>query len=328
MAYPVEIICIGHNNYSKIEKVINVLNSRQNEIIFLLPPQRLIEKGYSFKREQYVTKDILKWLIQYRNDAKGFRPFLIGITEGFLKGNLFGSTVSEKGVATFTLNDLKYTKSIYSFIAFYLVRYSLSFISPENKSHTETKNCIFDYKKNKAELLPALKSMKLCDNCMEIIQPKLNEEIYKSTLINLGKTITNMEKYWVYYNILFWIKKDEIPDKKLNLPWIIISLIVGLLLSILTFYFSKSFDISLIVFSLMSVIVLLRNPKWRFFRLGSSLITMAGFSLIPNINTNLKVDNPDLNFLFNLIINDNSTFPISLVIAGTIFIIIDWIKNK
>ncbi|WP_305983206.1 hypothetical protein [Roseivirga thermotolerans] len=329
MAYPIEILSIGNDLYNKVEKVVSVLNSKQEEFIFLFPPIRIRNKGFSFIREEYNKSELFEFIEQYRLESKGFRPYIIAIVDGKIEGNIFGSTHSKDGIAFFNFVDRKFLNSQYAYIAYYLIRYTLGFIQPIAKTHPDTRGCFFDYKGFKPEIKDSVRQMKPCDEHMRVLQPMLNEEIFDSLILKLGKSVKKMESLWWFYEVVYLLKSEKNPNSQRNVPWVITTLIISLVISIVALYLTKSFDASLISFVVFGLVIFFRNPKWRFFRLGSSLLGMAGLTSLPKITSSLSINLPEkFNFVWGLLIDQTYEVQIGLVISGTILIILDFIKNR
>jgi|GEM_PF-6276159 len=329
MAYPIEVLCIGGDNYNKVEKVIHLLNSQQEEFIYILPPLRIRYKGLSFDFDKYKKEEVLEFLENYRKEVKGHRPFIIALVEGNIKGNLFGSTIAEKGLAFFNIHDRKYLKSQYAYLAYYLIRYTLGFIQPAAKTHEDTRGCFFDYKGKKTEIKASVRKMKACDEHMRILQPSLTDEIYDSLLNKLSKTVKKMEKFWYYYEVKYFFKIERVPNTNSDTSWVLTASLISTVLSALIFYYTRWFDLSLLSFILISVFILLRNPRWRFFRLGSSLLSLSALSTLPIIITSFSLGIPDrFNLALELFSDQSPLIPLGLLISGTLFIAFDFMKNK
>jgi nucleoside phosphorylase len=187
MPFPIEIICLGSDNYQRLEPVASLLTSTQSEFQFALPPLRLREFGFSFDRSEFVTREVFDFLREYRKQAGGYRPFLIAVVNGPLRSdklsNLFGSHEAKDGVAVFTLRDQSlFTNSAPAFICYYFIRYALSFLAPGLKSHGDTRTCFFDKKLDKRDLLKSLQTGSFCDPCRAALQRHFNPEIYRAII--------------------------------------------------------------------------------------------------------------------------------------------------
>src|SRR6266496_707153 len=170
MPFPIEILSLGEDNYASLEVVAKSLNNVQAEFQFNVPPLRLRDLGLPFRREEFHTRDVFEFLLDYRKQAKGHRPFLIAVVNGALRSdslsNIFGSHRAKTGLAVFTLCDqARYTNSRPAFLCYYFIRYALSFLAPSLKSHPDTRTCFFDKKLNKRDLLKSLETGSLCDPC-------------------------------------------------------------------------------------------------------------------------------------------------------------------
>jgi nucleoside phosphorylase len=180
--FPIEILSIGGDFYAEIDHVIPSLNFGQKEFQFLAASQNHREIGQRYVQHTYKTPQIWELLENYRRAAKGYRPFLIAIVNRPLDSpryrNLFGSHRAENGLAVITLHDHKlYVESYRPFLCYYLIRYALSFVCPDLKSHKETRGCFFDFKERKTDLKESLDSGNFCDKCRGALWEKFNQEI-------------------------------------------------------------------------------------------------------------------------------------------------------
>jgi predicted acylesterase/phospholipase RssA len=183
MPYTIEVISIGQDFYPLIESAASSLNAAQKEFVFEVPSARLKHEGLPFQRKQYRTHEVFDFLRSYRAQAKGHRPFLIGVLKGPLESdrlqNLFGSHEAEEGLAIINVLDCnRYADSELQFLRYYFIRYSLSFIAPQLKVHQEARSCFFDAKLYKFDLRKSIGSGDLCDECMSVLQRNFNPEIY------------------------------------------------------------------------------------------------------------------------------------------------------
>ncbi|MDR3678432.1 MAG: patatin-like phospholipase family protein [Flavipsychrobacter sp.] len=201
MPYPIEILTISLDLIKSVSAACESLNKVQTEFHFSLAEHDLREKLYPYKREKYVSNDVFKWLIEYKAEAKGHRPFIILIVNGYLSSNrwedIFGTRSENGEFAVFTTyNFNQFVNDRVRYCRYYLVRYALSFLQPELKSHNEKENkdCIFHFKEKKYELLLSLASGHICDSCRAKLQPRLtigiNEAINKLLLV-----VSNQHSY-------------------------------------------------------------------------------------------------------------------------------------
>ena len=184
MAYQIEILAISSELYTSIDAASTSLNKVQEEIVFKTPSQRLQKKLFIKKRPKYKSDDVFQWLRKYKEEAKGFRPFLILVVDGFLESkmlsNLFGTVLAKEGLAVFTIyNFNQFVHDIVRFCRYYFVRYAISFIEPRMKSHDDPtrKDCIFHRKMNKKEIKNSLDTGNICESCFDKLRPNLSQEI-------------------------------------------------------------------------------------------------------------------------------------------------------
>lgn len=182
-AYPIEILSIGGDHYADILSAIYKLNAAQLEFRFEIPPAHLKDKLIPFAQSQYQSDDIYERLTRYQREAKGFRPFFIGVINQPLRSkktaNLFGAHQASRGFAVVTLKDHeRFAGSATQYLCYYFVRYALSFVAPELRSHEKPQWCMFDFKRNKDDLRKSLATGHICDDCMETLSESLNPAVY------------------------------------------------------------------------------------------------------------------------------------------------------
>ena len=182
MSYTIEVISLGEDSYAKIAEAVQILNSVQREFRFELPPPRLRSYGASSLKQEYHTEDVWEFLKEYRIAAKGNRQYLIAVVNGALRSkrysNLFGSHDAPNGFAVVTLRDYhNYANFHRSFLCYFFIRYTLSFIEPNLKGHLETRNCFFDFKGDKRDLEKSMKSGAFCPDCAEKLARKFNPDV-------------------------------------------------------------------------------------------------------------------------------------------------------
>jgi len=125
--------------------------------------------------KQASVKDVLDKMEMVRNDIGGFHPYIIALVDTKLDGakfsNVFGSHRAENGVAVFTIANIDDTifpnEKIAAYMLYYFARYTLSFIVPQHKNHNETKDCVFDRKIYKPDVVRSMKAGAICDECRD-----------------------------------------------------------------------------------------------------------------------------------------------------------------
>ena len=182
MPYHIEVISVGGDFDAQIAEAAQSLNC-QDEFRFSLPPARLRKAGGPFAKAKYRTREVFGFLRDYRSNAKGERPYLIGVIDKELDssrlGNIFGSHEACDGLAVVTLFDhLRFVESTHLYLCYYLIRYALSFVCPTLKNHAATRGCFFDRKMAKKDILISLDSGAFCEPCRVKMWEHLNEETH------------------------------------------------------------------------------------------------------------------------------------------------------
>ena len=185
--YPVEIVNFGATSFKRHINAIGILNSLQNEIAFSLPRQLNRAWAFPLDRAEYTTDLIWTKLREYRKFFKGFHPYIIAIVHGELRStrlaNLFGSHQAAEGLAVVTTKDWEEIfapPSLDIYLAYYFVRYTLSFICPEVKTHDETRSCFFDRKLRKEDIKLSMASGKICDTCRALFEESVDGSSYEA----------------------------------------------------------------------------------------------------------------------------------------------------
>lgn len=188
MPFSIEIVTTQKELIPYIKSAYEPLNKVQNEFKYSIAPERLLSKAGLFDKHHYHQDDVMKWMKEYKADAGGTRPFIILIIDKQLSSrkdpnsNLFGIHDAENGFACFTTYSFdpslrQFLFDMVRFCRYYIVRYTLSFVNPEVKTHRETRGCLFDFKNYKPDILKSLSTGKICDECHEQLITKYNEEI-------------------------------------------------------------------------------------------------------------------------------------------------------
>lgn len=179
MAYPIELMSVGEDNYALLARAAAELNGIQKYFNFVLTDKDQRADGLVLKFDEYLTTDIYAFLQAQRAKFGGYRPFIIAFVNGKLKSpklsNLFGSHEAGQGMAVVTAKDAGlYVKEIARFYCYYLVRYTLSFMNPHIKAHNDAgrAECYFHQKIQKRDIQLSLDSGKICDSCKDdLINP-------------------------------------------------------------------------------------------------------------------------------------------------------------
>jgi predicted acylesterase/phospholipase RssA len=199
MAYLIELMSIGEDQYQLLEAAANSLNAVQQEFQFRLTSVSQRPPGISFGRSSYNTPDVWEFLKKHKSDFHGNRPFIIAFVNAPLASpklkNLFGSHRAEDGMAVVTLyQSTQYVSEAKRYCCYYLVRYAMSFANPLLQSHAvdELKNCYFHRKIYKPEIRLSMDSAHVCDDCMTSLQKPADPNIGKPLSVEEHEALKSM----------------------------------------------------------------------------------------------------------------------------------------
>jgi predicted nucleotide-binding protein len=186
-AYPIEIVNFGQPNFGVHKTVVAELNRLQADVTYLHPSNTHEAWAARFQRDAYRTSWVWERLDEFRATFRGFHPFIIAVVHGQLSsdslGNLFGSHEAERGLAVVTTFDWSARFApppLDVYLAYYFVRYTLSFICPSLKNHEDTRACFFDKKNRKADVKLSMASGRICDDCREQFEYSIDGSTYAS----------------------------------------------------------------------------------------------------------------------------------------------------
>jgi predicted nucleotide-binding protein len=187
-AYPIEIVQLGAQTCNDIiEEVLDKLNELQDDFLYTLPTERNKLWGLPIALDLYTTDYIWEKLAAYREDCKGFHPFIIGVINGHLSSaslsNRFGDNDSKAGLATITTYDWDAyfaPPPLKVYLMYYFIRYTMSFVCSELHSHKGRPECFFHMKIEKARIKDSMITGKLCDSCSTILGKNIDGHTYQS----------------------------------------------------------------------------------------------------------------------------------------------------
>jgi len=191
MPFSIEIVTTQKELIQVIKSAYEPLNKIQNEFKYSIAPERLLAKARLYDQDHYHRDHVINWMNGYKVEAGGTRPFIILIVDKRLSGskdpnsNLYGIHDAKNGFACFTTYSFdpslrQFLFDMVRFCRYYIVRYSLSFVNPEIKSHIDTRGCLFDFKNYKPDILKSLSTGKICSECHGQLMTKYNEEIQEA----------------------------------------------------------------------------------------------------------------------------------------------------
>jgi predicted nucleotide-binding protein len=169
---PLDFLLICETGEEQAREAAEIANSLQSEFLFSRP-HRLEEKVQWLSFNRAKSEDLLTHLGVMRKEARGFHPYLLAIVDTYLDGtkfsNIFASDRAEEGLGVLTIKNIPDvivpTPKLSAYFLYYLAKFCLRFIAPFHENHDDTRDCIYDRKIDKRDLLRSMKSRALCDSC-------------------------------------------------------------------------------------------------------------------------------------------------------------------
>jgi hypothetical protein len=253
MPYHVEVICVGKDNYDLIEPIMYQFNRVQKEVTFQFPSAVLRGSLLLHDYKVYEAEDVFKYIEEYKAKSGSQRDCVIGVLQNQLDVkelkwvDVFGAADDKVGM--FSLNNAGYSNSATKYIAYYLLRYTLKFFSPDNRNHEQTKACFFDSKIVKKDLAKSLESLEICDACMAVMSKSLNQD-KRNTIEQLRKVVVK-DKYPSLLKIRMTEQEPKSVPLGVSLPIVIVFIAasIGLLIytvsHISSYYFTAMYFVIL-----------------------------------------------------------------------------------
>lgn len=199
---PVEVVDISQSIHEIVSQTIQLANSLQGEFLFTSFSVEEEHKFYPYAFKNINTKKFFDIMLRTRREMRGYHPYIIAVVDSFVESpkfsNLFGNHRAKKGVALFTtygiFDEIVPSDRAHCYILYYLARYSLSFVAPNHKNHDDTRDCAFDRKISKTDLLRSMKGRPFCDECRRTLVAKINSKQITALEVLFGATKTLLEK--------------------------------------------------------------------------------------------------------------------------------------
>jgi len=171
---PIEVVTVGNVPIDQVGIAVSLANSTQSEFRFLQPDEGMTQAFKVLAYRRATSKDFKDGMEKIRSEIGGYHPFIIAVVDTKLESeqfsNLFGSHRADHGVAVFTIDGVEPivpSEKLAAYMLYYFARYALSFAAPEHKNHTETKDCVFDRKVFKPDIIKSMKARAICDECRD-----------------------------------------------------------------------------------------------------------------------------------------------------------------
>jgi len=170
---PVEVVEIGALAIFDVARALSLANSLQREFAFVKLPENEAKELQQHTFQRAKTRELLDSMETARSRITGFHPYLIAFVDAYLEGenygNIFGSDRPKKGLAVFTVhgvpNDIIPADRMLAYFVYYLAKATLRFLAPEKLNHDDTRQCVFDKKVNKRDIVESMRVRSLCDRC-------------------------------------------------------------------------------------------------------------------------------------------------------------------
>ncbi|MBX3246034.1 MAG: nucleotide-binding protein [Myxococcales bacterium] len=169
---PIELVNVDARANSGVIAAIRRANRRQSIFEYSLLDSAAFGADLLSYRDVETSKffDDLDGL---RKRSKGYHPFLIAVVASRLSGgtysNLFGSHRARRGLAVISTHGVEGTivpaGRMSSYFAYYIARYTLSFLDDGQKNHEDTRGCVLDRKRDRRDISLSMGRSKFCDEC-------------------------------------------------------------------------------------------------------------------------------------------------------------------
>ncbi|MGD1018802.1 MAG: TIR domain-containing protein [Verrucomicrobiia bacterium] len=190
MAYPVEVFGFGDSSFHAAERVAERLNLAQGEYLYLMPSHQDRAWFEPFTREEYEVDTLYGKFARFREERKGFHPFVIGIVHGTLSDK--GKSVNmqympNEGVAVCTSKkwERESTEPVSAFLGYVFVHSAAVFAYPGKVMHPEMRNCLFDQKISSG-LRKSMSSIVICDECADQLEKAVDPQTNAAIMRLLG----------------------------------------------------------------------------------------------------------------------------------------------
>ena len=179
---PVEIVVLGEVPQVAVENAIREANSAQDQFTYSLMRPSDAERLAVFAFKDIYGPDFLDRMAAVREEIRGYHPFVIAFVDGQLSGerlsNLFACDRPEVGLGVATIANVAEvifrTDQLNAYFLHRFAKQTLSFIAPHQKSHDDTRDCVYDLKVNKLDIFRSMKARAFCDACRgELLTGKL-----------------------------------------------------------------------------------------------------------------------------------------------------------
>ncbi|MEM9547845.1 MAG: toll/interleukin-1 receptor domain-containing protein [Bacteroidota bacterium] len=169
---PIEIFNFTQAFKKEVEECVDLANRTQDSIEFILF-EKLVPAHFDILNNNEInTRELFDEMEKIRMEIGGFHPYWIMINDSALYNNfynIFGSSRAKAGLGVFTTNSIVDSiipkDKMKAYFIYYFGRYALSFLNPSHKNHRETRDCIYDRKVTKSDIIKSMKKDAFCEEC-------------------------------------------------------------------------------------------------------------------------------------------------------------------
>ena len=203
---PIEIIRVGGVHVDNLEAIVALLNQLQDAFKFSILVDDAALEFQGADDYRFTTAEIYELFDSVKERIKGYHPHLIGVVERQLDGprlgNLFGSMKQEaahlQGMAIASLYQIPALLDpvpIDVYAVFELLSFAIRFLHGEGLIHRERRECVFDQKIDKREIVDAIKVGRFCSHCENIVNNLLDadQEIAVERIFRVVRDIANSD---------------------------------------------------------------------------------------------------------------------------------------
>lgn len=177
--FPIDVINFNKEFKTEIETAINLANSIQHEFLYSLVKDQVYQKYNIINFENIDTDEFIPEANKIRALHKGYYPYVVFITESSIQdkswSNLFGMTDTEIGFSVLTSHEIADIiiprERMVSYFLYFLSRLTIKFILKDKYNHQSqsTNGCVFDFCKEKSDILKSMRPNAFCDKCRKTI---------------------------------------------------------------------------------------------------------------------------------------------------------------
>lgn len=199
---PVEIINVAHGTRKPLDEAVLLLNAHQDAYRFTIldSPEAIAFQGGS--AECFQTAELFQFLKDQRKVLRGYHPHLVAFVERRLDGSKWGNLLAsadEDGngdltglgaVTWFQIPQIlgAVPEAVYGI--YQLLSLAIRFTVGAGMIHQERRMCVFDFKRQKTDLLPIIQQGELCPPCTE----RLKQYVDQDQLVAIRSTLRMMSQ--------------------------------------------------------------------------------------------------------------------------------------